>query len=597
MLDISQDSAIKWNGSSLLVIAGPGSGKTYVIINRISYLLQRGYDPDRILVISYTRDAAESVCRRFRESDKTGSNVHFGTFHSVFFRVLRESFGYDIRSILNENEKKNMARFALKLAGFHTDDRMLSDFFSVLSKRNDSGDKCQDKSKKYAEAEDIYIKMKSERKRLDFDDILFLSHEKLLQDPEILSYWKNRFDVIIIDEAQDMNPIQFRLLLLIKGKKTDIFMVGDDDQSIYGFRGSDPGILKKFTEACPETGIIYLSNNYRCASSILDHSKRLISHNKIRFQKQQTAVSSERGMISVKSFADRAEEAGYITKEIISRINKPTKIGILFRHRISSAFIESDLTAAGISYSYRNRGSIYNIFIVDDIISYLKIMSGSGRRSDYLRIINRPERFISRDSFREEVVSESRCLLDTGNMRARENLRLFFQNLSFASTLPPFAQISYFRRGLMYDDFVKSREESDGRQEGDYMQYLDLINEESSHFKKTETFIEFLNEMNNKEENRYREDPDETVSLMTFHGSKGLEFDTVFILDAVEGSSPSYKAVKDAEMEEERRMFYVAVTRARKELVICTIENDRNKRAYPSRFLREMTEDICQRES
>lgn len=597
MLDKSQDSAVRWKGSSLLVIAGPGSGKTYVIINRISFLLQQGYDPDRILVISYTRDAAESVCRRFRESDKTGSNVHFGTFHSVFFRILRESFGYDNRSIMDEKEKKNMARFALKLAGFNADDRLLKEFFSDISGRKDSEDKCQDRLKKFAEAEAVYKKLKSERKRLDFDDILFISHEKLLQNPEILSYWKNRFDVIIIDEAQDMNPIQYRLLLLIKGKNTDIFMVGDDDQSIYGFRGSDPGILKKFKEACPETGIIYLANNYRCSYAILDHSQRLISHNMNRFQKQQTAVSAERGLISVKAFTYKAEEAGYITKEIIARIKKPSKIGILFRHRISSAYIESDLRAAGISYSYRNGGSIYNIFIADDIISYLKILSGTGRRSDYLRIINRPERFISRDSFRHDVVSESRCLLDTENIRARENLRLFFQSLSFASTLPPFAQISYFRRGLMYDDFVRSREESDGRPEGDYMQYLDLINEEASYFKKTETFIRFLYDMNNKENEKSVENPDETVSLMTFHGSKGLEFDTVFILDAVEGYAPSYKAVTTEEMEEERRMFYVAVTRARKELIICTIEKDRNKRAYPSRFLREMKEDICQSES
>lgn len=579
----AQQEAICFGEGTMLVLAGPGSGKTAVITQRIRYLVEeRHITPSDILTITFTKAAALEMKQRACQICRGAENAVFGTFHSVFFQIIRSSSKFQNYSIMTEQQKLQILRPLLK--GKKLDCVQMSSFceqfLSDLSFYKNTGREREEKAgqnqaeqMQLHELRQAYEQCCRKRWLLDFDDILIYCHRLLTEDSGLRDRWENRFRYILIDEFQDINDVQYQIIKLLSANYENLFVVGDDDQAIYSFRGADPSYMHRFLEDYPKSRQVKLNINYRCGDRILALAARSIAHNKYRFEKEIKAGNSGENRVIATCFQNRAEELSFLTEEIMTHRNEGLT-AILVRTNRMAEQVSEVCFRRQIPYQMREKKQdFYAQKCVVEVLSVIRFVAEGRNRSDFMAFMNKPVRYINREMLQKETVDLWALLEeyreDPEQYRIIQKLQ---QDLAMVEMLDPFGAISYIRKVMQYDCCLSQGETGEKEKE-----ILDELLERCREFHSHTAFLAHIAAYRSKleqESNRKQSgtDPDKTdqnpVRIMTYHGSKGLEFDTVFLPFLNSGDVPHGRNLSTMELEEERRLFYVAVTRAKKSLYL-----------------------------
>lgn len=610
----AQKEAIMHREGPAMVLAGPGSGKTTVITERVKSLIQdAGVNPASILVVTFTRAAAEEMKARFlRLSGSSSTTVTFGTFHSVFFFILKIAYHYSVADIITESKRYELFQEITEDLDLEVEDR--SNFIHAIAEevslvKGENIDpshyyaaNCSDEV--FREIYAAYNRKLRAKHQIDFEDMMIFTWELFNKRADILYAWQKKFAYILIDEFQDINRLQYEIIRLLAAPKNNLFIVGDDDQSIYRFRGAKPEIMLGFPKDYPQAKIIVLDVNYRCGKPIVDCAQRVIGHNKERYEKKLRAFKQDGKPVIVKRFASIYEEYQALMQQIQTLHEKEgiayQQIAVLYRTNTGAR----QLAACLMEYQvpFRMKDTLPNLFehwIAKDWIAYIKIALGDGSRSDYLRILNHPNRYISR-----QVISEACASKDIwGTLKDRyagkawmvERVERLEYDLACIGRMRPYAAVSYIRYAMDYDTFLRDYAKDHRIEEGDLIETADDIQESAKTFRTFREWFSYMDEyaqMLQEKKQRQKDDVQEdAVILSTMHSAKGLEYEAVFIVDANEGVMPHKKAVLDPDVEEERRMFYVAMTRAKQILQIYYTAQRYHKPAARSRFVEEIFEN------
>ncbi len=604
MFSESQEKAIAFNKGPSIVLAGPGSGKTTVITHRVKNLIvKHNVNPAKILVVTFTKAAAENMRLRFK-SLMAGRSlpVSFGTFHSIFFRILRTEKNYKPDSLLSDMEKINIIkeiiiRLKIDVASKSEFTRSIIDDIgkakgNLKDVRKFKSNACDNEM--FFKILDEYEREKTLSNKVDFEDMLKSCYELFKENPHILEKWQSVFEYVLVDEFQDINKLQFEIVKMISAPQNNIFVVGDDDQAIYGFRGSHPELMFEFEEYYKDSEEILLANNYRSTKSITDVANRLIVHNHERFNKNIVSVGDEGIAPDIRIFKTQKEEIEAtcrMAKEYIKNGVKPSEIAVLVRNNLFIPNIRSIFEGMDVNtYTKKKTDVLSHTEVYKDVLSYLKCayLWNNGECMDvesFISIINKPTRLISRDAILEyganieklkEVYSHDRVVT--------RNLDDLDFHMKMISRLNPYGAVNYIVNVIGYEKHLMRTSNSNGKSLKKLKFELDRIQIESEKYKTIEEWIE---KGKTKETDKESIKTD-GVNIITMHGSKGLEFKVVFILNVNQGIVPSSRAIRDRDFEEERRVFYVAMTRAEEYLHIFLIGENLGFPIEPSMFLNEI---------
>ena len=606
-LNPNQIEAVTTEISHTIVIAGPGSGKTSVVSARTIWLIEKKKaNPEKILVLTFSKAAAKEMEVRTK---KLGGHelrkVNFSTIHAFAYRLLMEFSGFHRDSLLKEKEALEYFTKAVGSISIET----AKNKESVLQLMNEAGYLKNTYGKphnfksevltedKFARVIEKYESRKKNEGKMDFDDLLVDAESLIRTNKLVLKSLSTRYSEIIVDEFQDINPVQFNIIKSLSDNK-GLMVVGDEDQSIYGFRGSVPDIMVNFKSIFPESDKFFLESNYRVPEAIMAKALKLILNNKSRFDKR--IIPEKKGGNSPITILcqDFQTEGTKIADKIIELKNSGINmadVAVLYRNNSQGAMIAESLASANIPYQAPDGiFTVYDHWIWQDIYAYVKIAGGTGNEKDLVKIINKPLRYIKRSSI-ENVASMSgdffTNLLNHSDMNPSQirNLEKLFLNIGKLSKLKsPREQVAFIRKTIGYDDYLKSFSEESGAAIEPMEEVLEGIFEATGEYESIEAFLNHTEEMKNKLTRMSQEG--DRVFLMTMHRSKGLEFDTVFISGAVEGLSPALPREKGraVNIDEERRLFYVAMTRAKEHLYISVPARRFGRRVEPSRFLAEI---------
>lgn len=682
----AQKQAICHVDGPMLVLAGPGSGKTAVITERTYQLINKSHiNPSHILVITFTKAAANEMKQRFERrielhekaqkainqsqsvdvanshlqySQNTNAKVTFGTFHAIFFMVLKLAYGYNASNIVTDEQKYKALReitshFSLE---YRDENEFLGGVLSEISMIKNAriplehfySSQCgSDIFRKIYKEYEVFLK----RNRLiDFDDMLLLTYELFCERPDILSAWQKKYRYILVDEFQDINQLQWDILRMLALPENNLFIVGDDDQSIYRFRGSKPEIMMHIPKEYPNLKQIELNINYRCEKPIVEEALRLIGHNKERFPKniipfknekkqyiktesvqvEDVQEKNKKGNLQIErgtnnppllynikiqtmqmktecmqdkniqncvryhTFENQRQEILFIIKEIEKHLKTGgtlSDIAILFRTNMQPRFLMEQFMAYNVDFKTKDRiPNLYEHWIAKDVFTYIRIAKGSRVRADFLQIMNKPTRYIGRDSLCEAEVSfdEWVKLYDEQPWIAERIERLYY-DIKMLANMSPYATVNYIRRGIGYDDYIEEYANYRNLNKEDLYDILEELQASAKGFQSYEEWETHIEECSKelKEKAKQKTENPNAVTLATLHSAKGLEFQHVFLIDVNEGIMPYKKAVLEKDIEEERRLFYVGMTRAISNLTICSVKELHNKQAEPSRFVKE----------
>lgn len=595
-----------------MVLAGPGAGKTYVITNRVKALIDEyGVKPEQILVVTFSKAAAVEMKERFEML--TGGQrlpVRFGTFHSVFFQILRLAYHYEVKDIATPALKYRFLEEILNETGYEVDDKkeFLSDIEKEISRVKGEGIEIDCYFSSACSAE-IFQKMyrgyqeKLQRHRcLDFDDMVVYTYQLLKEREDIRRRWQAQFRYLLIDEFQDINRLQYETVCMLAEPENNLFIVGDDDQSIYGFRGAKPGIMLSFPKRFPDTKQIVLGVNYRCSDEIMKAAERLIGKNNERYEKHIVANKGKEQPVHMKKCENLPDEA----EKIVAQIQLYQKEGIdyqemavLFRTNMQMRLLAGKLMEHGIPFTMReNLPNLFDTWMAKDIMCYLQLALGNRSREKFLKIANRPVRYLSRTAFTESEVSfdKLRAYYAVKNQEwMEERIWNFEYDLKNLASLSPYAAIHFIRKGIGYDEFLKTYADERNVNADDWFDVLDEMQEMARDKKSIPEFLSFVENYGDtleeirQEQKKQQVKEEPGVSLMTMHASKGLEFPVVFVPTLNEDIVPYRKAVQEGNLEEERRMLYVAMTRAKTYLHLSFVKERFHKEAEPSPFLYEIS--------
>ena len=601
-----QQQAMEHKDGPMLVLAGPGSGKTEVIIRRTRKLIQ-DYQvaPSSILVVTFTKAAAGQMRERFLHlCGVEKSQVTFGTFHGIFYGILRQAYGITSANIASEEIKYQILRQILQNSSMQVEDE--NDLLESLAREISTvkngriplshyySASCPDEE--FRKIYETYEKRLHGKRLLDFDDLLVYCYQLFQKHPDILQAWQKKFRYILIDEFQDVNQLQYDIVRLLALPENNLFLVGDDDQSIYRFRGARPEIMLQIPKDFPQLQQVILKQNYRCTGEIVEKSQNVIRWNDARYEKQLFTENDKGKLIEIRTFENESEETTWLLKQIQKDLAEgcPHKeIAILFRTNHNCRMTVERLMEYNIPFTMRDvLPNLYEHWLAKNMVAYMHLAVGGRERKDFLAIMNRPNRYLSREAFYEkEVPFEILYQFYEGKEWMCDRIEKFEHDLKMMKNMAPFAAINYIRYGIGYDEFLK-----------EYAQYrkikveelYDLLREIQESAKGYKTFQEWFDSMDVYKE-KLKEQSEkvrqqEGIVVSTLHSAKGLEFERVYILDVNEGCMPYQKAILDPEIEEERRMFYVGMTRAKKELHLYAVEERFGKKMEPSRFLVELEE-------
>lgn len=610
----SQLQAIRHLNGPMMVLAGPGSGKTTVITHRVRCLVEGyGVDPASILVITFTKAAASEMRQRFQKLMEGRSlPVSFGTFHAVFFSILKHAYRYDASNIVREEQRIQLMRELVDRYRIDVEDE--GEFISsILSEISMVKGEMMSLEHYYSKncSEEIFKKLYEGYNRglesrglLDFDDMLVMCYQLFDQRKDILAAWQRRYRFILIDEFQDINRVQYEIVKMLAAPENNLFIVGDDDQSIYRFRGAKPEIMLGFEKDYPTAKRTLLGINYRSSSSIVDEAGRLIRHNKMRFEKEIQAFRGAGRPVAVMGFPDAHAETRTIVEEIQDYVRMGyhlSDIAVLYRTSMEPRLLMERMMEWNLPFRMKDSlPNLYEHWITQDMLAYIRIAGDElakhrqAKRADVLRIINRPKRFVSREALEGQIISWDSLkswYQDRGWMV--ERIEQLEYDLKMIGRMAPVAAVNYIRKAVGYDDYLREYAENRRMKAEDLLQIADQLQESASSYKTMDAWQEHMREygeqLRQQLTNRDSQNTD-CVSLMTMHSSKGLEFPIVYILDANEGVTPHHKAVLEADLEEERRMFYVAMTRARDRLHVYYARERYGRPQERSRFIDEYRE-------
>lgn len=603
----NQQLAITHTAGAAQILAGPGSGKTFVTVQRIKHLItHHGVDPANILVITFTKAAARSMQERFFELVKPHRPpVWFGTFHAVFYHILRQSEQYRGYTIITDTEKRKLIK---KIVQIHKRfvyvkeedyEKMLTAVSRAKNKEAFYDNACSIQPPlSEMSAEDFsfflseYQGYLTEFGQMDFDDICLLCRKLLKEQPKQLERWQKQFRYILIDEFQDIAPVQYQIMRMLAEPENNLFVVGDDDQSIYRFRGATPASMRQFMKDYPHAKQILLDINYRCHRQIVEASLAMIEENKDRFSKKIKANHEEGDGIECRIFSSKEEEQQYLLQNLKKQMDQGVldQSAIILRTNYECGMIAQILEQAKIPYCLKEiPKSRFSHFVIQDILAYLKLVQGSRERGLFLRIMNRPVRYIRRESLREETVLRDEWLKYYENVPSvRKEIDCLYNALEYLYGKKPYLAVRYIRSVLGYDGYLKEKYEKEQAEE--FIQLAEDFQEftrQFSSFAEIDDYISQYEEMIKRQKQTVQNNIAQKtngVTLMTMHASKGLEFECVYLTGCEEGRIPSKKAVTEEELAEERRLFYVAMTRAKRKLYITAVQEKTGK-ATPSRFL------------
>ena len=561
-----------------LILAGPGSGKTTVLTHHIKHLTDSGVSPDKILVITFTKKAAHEMRSRFESLSP--SSVHqtvFGTFHSVFFRIIKAFDKREIRLVSAENRNNFLLTFTGDLASAEYYGNRISFYKSLY-------DKTQYRFAGEAEKEEFlhvykeYNRWLSSEEIIDYDDIIEECYVLLKNNHKAVSYLNNKFSHILVDEFQDINSIQYETLKIIAGKAGIIYAVGDEDQSIYGFRGATPDIMKQFVNDYKNVTVINLNKNYRSFGDISDFSQKIIEQNpgRIRTDKIMSIKNDGFSHVHLKVFKSRNEEVADCISDIAAVAGTDKTVACLLRTNK-----EVDEFKQILNDDCRDE-NVFKASVIDEfitVINYCLNKDSNSLKAIISKLIPGIPTTILSDC--DGMESVKRKLKGTAK---GDKISVFDKKLNVLKNLNPFSFTVYLKNVFGLYEFHASKCAADN---------IDILSDTYDEIlqvsKNSKELADFKNELlkiKPKTENtRINKSP--ILTITTFHQAKGLEFDRVFIPDVTEGKIPAGMAVADCKVEEERRLFYVALTRAKEELFVYTIKNEESGGALPSRFINE----------
>ena len=590
-----------------MVLAGPGSGKTSVIVERTAYMINEGgISPSNILVVTFSRAAAKEMKERFLSfTGQQYTPVTFGTFHGVFYGILKQAYGFTAANILSDEEKFGILReLTLNYGGDLAEE---GDFPEEIAREISvvKGNKialehyysscCPDEV--FRQIFQGYRKVLNERRKLDFDDMLLSCYELLKKRKDILSAWQKKFHYILVDEFQDINRVQYDVIRMLALPENNLFVVGDDDQAIYGFRGADSEFMFRFSEDYPQAKRIILNINYRSSGNIVKNSMKVIGHNEKRFLKEFQSVKENGFCVHVQEVKDPNEEAQYVADEIEKRAElgiSYEEMAVLFRIHTDARPVAEEFLERKIPFQMKERlPNLYDHFIAKDICAYFRLALGNIERNDLLQVMNRPKRYIGRDSVASGKPSfEEMRKFYCDKEWMLDRIDQFEWDVKMLRKTAPYAGINYIRKRIGYDDFLKDYAFTRKIDRANLNEVLAELEEAARPFATIEEWFRHIEEYTRllRLKSMKRQEDREGVRLMTLHSAKGLEFDTVFLVEANEGKMPYKKAKTDAETEEERRLFYVGMTRAKEVLKVSYVKTKNGKETSPSRFVDELLE-------
>lgn len=629
-LNDKQNEAVINTEGPCLVIAGAGSGKTKVLTHKIAYLIgEKNILPWNILAITFTNKAANEMKERITNLvGDVAKDIWMGTFHSICVRILRrfiDRIGFNSSFIIfDTSDQRTLIKACIKSIGL--DDKMFTDR-SVLSEISNAKNEMLDpeqyivrangdfRKEKIALVYELYQKKLKENNAIDFDDIINYTIRILMDNPDILDYYSDKFKYVLVDEYQDTNKAQFTLVTLLASKNGNITVVGDNDQGIYSFRGADISNILNFERDFPGTKIIKLEQNYRCTGNILKAANAVIKNNEVTYKKELWTENDVGNLPRVYSASNEYDEGTYITEQIEhlrrEEYYKYSDFAVLYRMNTQSRAIEEMLRREGIPYKIIGGLKFYERKEIKDIISYLRLIQNLSDNLSLKRIINEPKRGIGKTSIDKiEEISEN-----TGNSmyeiiknadqyglnRVFMNSREFINSIEELRAKKDDMLISeLIKETLNKTGYTKALENENTVEAENRIENLDefltvaIEFEEESADNKLSDFLEGITLSSDIDD---MEETDETVTLMTLHSAKGLEFPVVFLVGMEEGIFPGYKSISEPkELEEERRLCYVGITRAKENLFL-TCSKQRTifgstSCNQVSRFLREIPEEL-----
>ncbi|MCD8348767.1 MAG: ATP-dependent helicase [Lachnospiraceae bacterium] len=672
----AQERAIAHKDGPAMVLAGPGSGKTLVITQRTKYLIDTyQVNPREILVITFTKAAAQEMQGRFQTICGRGG-VTFGTFHAVFFGILKHAYHYTAANVMSEDTRIKMIReiyaqcsmsftqtaqgsseTIVRGSGYRPDalrdgstpqgavrPEMLNSSNTEMEADTISGIAAEISAVKnehvslehyYARScsEDVfrdvyrcYEETHRQQRLLDFDDMLTYTWELLTQRKDILHAWQERWHYILVDEFQDINLLQYEILRLLAAPRNNLFIVGDDDQSIYRFRGAKPEIMLNFPKDYPQAETILLDKNFRSTGKVVDGALRVIEENSHRFSKKIRYVRPEGVPIDIREFQDPDHESLYLVQQIRKRAEEEQvpyqDMAILVRTNQGAGPIAERLTEFNIPFLMRETlPSVYEHWIAKDLFAYLHLAYEGLDRTEFLRVMNHPKRYISRDavtaatartpraaSFSRQEMVPSRTMTapsqaaDSQKKISFELLREYYRgkdwmedylvnfeaDLKLLPNLKPYAAINYIRYGMQYEKYLREYATHRRMKPEELIEILDEIQQGAKPYETVSEWYSHIEAYKTAlEENRRKAQKSgaEAITIATLHASKGLEFSEVFLPDVNEGILPHHRASLEADFEEERRLFYVGMTRAKDRLHIFYTKERYGKKQEPSGFL------------
>ncbi|MCI9105146.1 MAG: ATP-dependent helicase [Lachnospiraceae bacterium] len=613
----SQLQAIRHKDGPMLVLAGPGSGKTTVITHRIQYLVEEyRVEPGSILVITFTKAAAQEMKQRFQTLvEGRRFPVSFGTFHAVFFSILKYAYHYDASNIIREEQRVQIIRELMER--YHVDVEDEADFVSgILSEISAVKGEMIDLNHYYSKncSEELfkklyqgYMEILLRQRLLDFDDMLVMCYELFTQRKDILAAWQQKYRYILVDEFQDINRVQYEIVRMLAAPENNLFIVGDDDQSIYRFRGAKPEIMLGFTKDYPQAKQTLLGINYRSTAQIVEAAGRLIRHNKTRYAKKIHANRGQGRPVVTAVWEDARAETKGIVEELQDYVRmgyRWSDMAVLYRTSLEPRLLMERLMEYNIPFRMRDTlPNLYEHWIARDICAYIRMAiddlakSGRARRTDVVRVINRPKRYVNREALEGVEISWNGVkswYQDKGWMV--ERIEQLEYDLRMIGKLAPVAAVNYIRKGVGYDEYLREYAEYRRMKPEELLEVAEQLQESAAGFDSAQEWFSHMEEYGKqlKEQAKRLEKDTNCVLLMTMHSSKGLEFPVVYILDANERVTPHHKAVLEADLEEERRMFYVAMTRAKERLHVCYAKERYGKEQQRSRFIDEYLENYSE---
>lgn len=598
----AQIQAIQHNKGPCMVIAGPGSGKTTVLTHRVRYLIDRcGVKPSDILVITFTKAAAEQMKFKFKGlSEGRSSAVTFGTFHAVFFTILKAAYNYSARCIITPQVQHEFVKDQIHRLELEYDDEkeavdgVLSEISRVKGEAvniDEYESRCippQSFRIIYMAYDDMLVR----KHLIDFDDMIVQCRELLMQREDYRRAWQNKYKYILIDEFQDINKAQFDVVRILADEYRNLFVVGDDDQSIYGFRGSAPQIMLDFNKYYSDAVRIDMCINYRSTGNIVFASRAVAEENEHRYYKDITTYNSQGDTVSVYEFNSLNDEKAFLVSEIRRLIDTgiaADDIAVLSRTNVIGNMYMSRLESDGIPCcDYSVVQDIYEHWISKDILTYIRIALGSRERIDFLRIINKPLRYISRSYITQPADINALKRGYEGNEQMSKQVEKLVSDISMIRSMSPFAAVNYIRKGVGYDEYIRNYIYEHKADKEELYNVLDELAHRASQYMSLSQWLDGIVEYIRQCDKDRQNNTADGVHMLTMHGSKGLEYKIVLVMDACEGIIPYNKSILDEHIEEERRLFYVAMTRAKEKLYLLYPKQRYNKDTTRSRFIEEL---------